>query len=368
MDLVLWYPPPSPSPYSKRIFVMASAKNQPRLGKGLSILIGAPKAHPVKVPGVSATSPAPNVPHGTSAKPVAVAPPATVAMAPVSRETSHVAVQAPPVNPAELPVVQLRPNGHQPRQRFADAALKTLADSIKREGVMQPLVARPTPSGPTPYEIVAGERRWRAAQLAGVTVVPVVIKNLTEEESAAWALIENLQREDLNPIEKAEAFERMAKDFNLTHQSVGERVGLERVTVTNLLRLLSLGPDCRKLVEDGLLSMGNARCVAGLTDPAIQKAVATRAIQEGWSVRRMEAEVKRLQQPAKPSIATAGPAARGLAGGAYLADLEKQITLQLKTKVEVKPSRKQGAGTLTITFHSLNEFDGILERLGVTVD
>ena len=364
---------------------MATAKNQPRLGKGLSILIGT-KPLPVKVPGavipakppeaqpIATTTPsvvapaAAKVPHGTSAKTPIKPPAAPTPALIVPRETPQVATQAPSGPPTELPVASLRPNGHQPRQRFADAALQTLADSIKREGVMQPLVVRPTPGGTTPYEIVAGERRWRAAQLAGVLVVPVVVKTLTDEESAAWALIENLQREDLNPIEKAEAFERMAKDFKLTHQAVGERVGLERTTVTNLLRLLSLGADCRKLVEDGLLSMGHARCVAGLTDSAMQKTVALRSIQEGWSVRRMESEVKRLQEPAKPSVTTAGPAARGLAGGAYLADLEKQITTQLKTKVEIKPSRKQGAGTLTITFHSLNEFDGILERLGVTVD
>ena len=358
-----------------------TTKNQPRLGKGLAALIGLPKPQPVKIPGATANPDVPakpvekvaaplkkDVPHGTSATPPTQPAAKTVEAPIVPRETPPPAVQAPPAVPTDLPVNALRPNGHQPRQRFADAALQTLADSIKREGVMQPLVVRPTPGGATPYEIVAGERRWRAAQLAGVLAVPVVIKTLTDEKSAEWALVENLQREDLNPIEKAEALERMAKDFSLTHQVVGERVGLERATVTNLLRLLSLGADCRKLVEDGLLSMGNARCVAGLTDPAIQKTVATRAIQEGWSVRRMESEIKRLQEPAKPSVATAGPAARGLAGGAYLADLEKQITTQLKTKVEIKPSRKQGAGTLTITFHSLNEFDGILERLGVTVD
>lgn len=355
---------------------MSSAKSQPRLGKGLSALIGLPKPQPVKLP-ASVAPPAPvaepvkvDVPRGTSA----LAAPAPVKATPVAQP---IMVTPPPPLPAkpaaelpitELPVAQLHPNVHQPRQRFADAALKTLADSIKREGVMQPLVVRPSPGQATPYEIVAGERRWRAAQLAGITVVPVVVKVLTEQQSAEWALVENLQREDLNPIEKAEAFERMAKDFNLTHQVVAERVGLDRTTVTNLLRLLSLGADARRLVEDGLLSMGHAKAVAGLSDPVLQKTVAARSLQEGWSVRRMEAEVKRLQVSDKPSAAPAGPAAKGLAGGSYLADLEKQISTQLKTRVEIKTGRKKGAGTLSIIFHSLDEFDNILERLGVVVD
>lgn len=364
---------------------MATAtKNQPRLGKGLAALIGVPKPQPVKIPSppaavapVAVPVPKADVPRGTSAKPAATKPsPAVTATHPtvvvdVPHGTIKPVVQvAPPVDApiTELPVAQLRPNGHQPRQRFADAALQTLADSIKREGVMQPLVVRPTGDKAKPYEIVAGERRWRAAQLAGVVRVPVVVKKLTDEQSAEWALVENLQREDLNPIEKAEAFERMAKDFNLTHQVVGERVGVDRTTVTNLLRLLSLGADARRLVEDGLLSMGHAKAVAGLSDSAIQKTVATRAIQEGWSVRRMEAEVKRLQEPVKPNPANTGPVAKGLAGGSHLADLEKQITAQLKTRVEIKTGRKKGAGTLSIVFHSLDEFDAILERLGVVVD
>ncbi len=363
---------------------MAAAKNQPRLGKGLSALIGLNKPQPIKIPVAAPVVPAApkganvvvDVPRGTPAKTTVKAPvvpvpkPASVVVD-VAHGTTHPAVEAkPPVELpiTELPVAQLRPNGHQPRQRFANAALQTLADSIKRDGVMQPLVVRPTTDKAKPYEIVAGERRWRAAQLAGVTVVPVVVKVLTDEQSAEWALVENLQREDLNPIEKAEAFERLAKDFKLTHQAVGERVGLDRATVTNLLRLLLLGADCRKLVEDGLLSMGHAKAVAGLSDAAIQKTVATRAIQEGWSVRRMEAEVKRLQEPAKPNPAAAGPVAKGLAGGSHLADLEKQISAQLKTRVEIKTGRKKGAGTLSVVFHSLDEFDAILERLGVVVD
>lgn len=355
--------------FQTRISTMAAvAKNQPRLGKGLAALIGVPKPQPVKVPGAMPTKPA-DVPHGTSAPQTLPSSPAsTPPVVPHGTSSPQPESKATEIPFTELPVAQLRPNGHQPRQRFATAALQTLADSIKRDGVMQPLVVRPTGDKAKPYEIVAGERRWRAAQLAGASKVPVVIKKLTDEQSAEWALIENLQREDLNPIEKAEAFERLAKDFKLTHQAVAERVGLDRATVTNLLRLLSLGTECRKLVEDGLLAMGHARALAGLTDSAIQSTIAHRALKEGWSVRRIEAEVKRLQEPTKPNPATAGPVAKGLNGGSHLADLEKQIAAQLKTRVEIRPSRKKGAGIMTIAFHSLDEFDAILERLGVVVD
>ena len=249
-------------------------------------------------------------------------------------------------------------NATQPRQRFDETALQQLADSIKREGLIQPVVVRPVGAGR--YELVAGERRWRAAGLAGLDSIPAFVKQLDDRQVAEWALIENLQREDLNPIERAEAFQRLGDAFGLSHEAIAERVGLERSTVTNLLRLLKLSPPVRDMVVRGLLSMGQSRALTGIEDPAQQLLLAERVVKEEMSVRQVEAEVKALGQDsakASPRKTTARPA--------YLDDLERQIGEQLSTKVQIKTARKKGAGTLSIDFYNIDQFDELLAKLGV---
>ena len=227
---------------------------------------------------------------------------------------------------------------------------------------MQPIVVRPAAQEGR-YELIAGERRWRAAKEAGLDRVPALVREINDEKAAELALIENLQREDPNAIEKAEAFQHLADTFHLTHTQIAERVGLERSSVSNLLRLLDLSDFVRDLVRENILSMGQARAIAGLTEPAMQRALAERAVREGWSVRQVEDEVRRLQQPS-----TSRPNSTTAAASPVLSDLEKQISQQLGTRVKIKAGRKKGAGTLAIDFYSLDEFDALLARLNVKAD
>lgn len=271
----------------------------------------------------------------------------------------------PSIGLAHLPVSFIQRNRHQPRQKFDASAIQSLAESIQREGLMQPIVVRPLPEDAGRYELIAGERRWRAAQQAGLEQVPALVRDLDDEKSAEWALIENLQREDLNPIEKAEAFQRLGNQFGLSHSEIAGRVGLERSSVSNLLRLLDLSDFARGLVQENLLSMGQARAIAGLSDAAQQRSLAEQAVREGLSVRQVESEVRRLQDGAS----THHPrAASAKAGSTVLTDLEKQIGQQLSTRVKIKSGRKKGSGTLAIDFYSLDEFDALLARLDVQTD
>ncbi len=256
-------------------------------------------------------------------------------------------------------VSAIHANARQPRQHFDETALLQLADSIKREGLIQPVVVRPRGVGD--YELVAGERRWRAAGLAGLETIPAYIKALDDRQVAEWALIENLQREDLNPIERAEAFQGLGHSFGLSHEAIAERVGLERSTVTNLLRLLKLSPPVRDMVVRGMLSMGQSRAIAGIEDPVHQLALAEKAVKDGLSVRQVEAEAKAIDTKQVDPIEPQKKAVRA----AYLDDLERQIGEQLSTKVHIKTARKKGAGTLSIDFYNIDQFDQLLAKLGV---
>lgn len=325
---------------------MATKKNRPsRLGRGLSSLM----ATPVEV------TPPKQAKATDSASPVGASTTSTIE--PVSKA---VVFDTEGLN--HLPVATICANRHQPRQRFDPAKIRSLAASIRQDGLMQPIVVRPVKGEAGQYELVAGERRWRAAQEAGLTHVPALIREIDEEKAAELALIENLQREDLNAIEKAEAFQRLGDQFALTHTQIAERVGLERSSVSNLLRLLDLSEFVRDLVREKILSMGQARAIAGLVDASQQKALAERAVREGLSVRQVEQEARRLQEPvaSKPSTS--------MSASPVLSDLEKQIGQQLGTRVKIKAGKKKGAGTMSIDFYSLDEFDALLSRLDVKAD
>jgi ParB family chromosome partitioning protein len=211
---------------------------------------------------------------------------------------------------------------------------------------------------------VAGERRWRAAKLAQLPRIPAVVRDLTDQQLAEWAVIENLQREDLNPIDRAEAFASLAQQFHLSHQDIAGRLGVDRSTIANTLRLLDLHPDIRDLVRQARLSAGHGRALLGLPNPESQLVLARRAVAGGWSVRMIEAAVRRLATADAASAPTPTRATRS----AHLQELEQQIAQQLSTKVRVKPARRKGAGTLLIEFYNLDQFDTLLQRLGVTLE
>jgi len=323
-----------------------------------------------------------------------------------------------------LPVDSILPNPHQPRKQFDDGGLAALAESIRTAGVMQPILVRrrrhPTPapgnsapapanSAPAPgrigpgdsrnatapdapastgephhaYELIAGERRLRAAKLVPLETIPAIIRDLDEREAAEWALIENLQREDLNPIERAEAFRELIDRFDLTHQELAERVGVDRSSISNLLRLNDLDDASRDFVRAGRLSLGHAKALLAIPDAGARGRLASKAAAQEWSVRELERKVRALLKAnaadgswdvdgaggaagSSPSWAggRGGGAGGDGAGRAHLRDLERQLEQHLGTRVRLTPGRKKGAGKLTIEFYSFDEFDGLMQRLG----
>lgn len=250
-----------------------------------------------------------------------------------------------------LPIEFMQRGRYQPRRDMDPQALEDLASSIKAQGIMQPIVVRPIAKNQ--YEIIAGERRWRASQLAGLDSVPCVIRAVADEAAIAMALIENIQREDLNPIEEASALQRFQDEFELTHQQVAEAVGKSRTTVTNLLRLMSLSAEARKMLEHGDLEMGHARAILTL-DQAKQTEAARAIASKGLSVRQTEALVRRLQQE---KIATADTK---LDPDVKL--LQDNLSDKLGAPVMIQHSAK-GKGKLVIRYSSLDELDGILDHI-----
>lgn len=254
---------------------------------------------------------------------------------------------------SELGVDQIQRGKYQPRQYFDQQALQELADSIKAQGIIQPLVVRPEGSH---YELIAGERRWRAAQLAGLQTVPVVIRELDSKSAAAIALIENIQREDLNPLEESQALMRLIEEFDLTHQQVADSVGRSRASVSNLLRLLDLAEPVKEQVNRGLLDMGHARALLALIRHD-QIEVAAIVVNRGLSVRETEALVKKtLNNATKKSAAKAEEA------DPDVKRLETSISEKLGAAVKIRAGKK-GSGQLIINFHNSDELDGILEHL-----
>lgn len=251
---------------------------------------------------------------------------------------------------SELPVDKIQRGEYQPRKHFDEEALQELANSIAGQGVVQPIVVRKAGAG---YELIAGERRWRAAQLAGLQSIPAVVRDLDEQSAAAVALIENIQREDLNPLEEASALQRLINDFELTHMQVAEAVGRSRVAVSNLLRLLELSGSVKDLVNKSLLSMGHARALLALPE-AEQAEIARVVVHRGLSVRETEALIKRALKP-KPA-ATEKPV------DPDIERLEQSISESLCAEVKIKTGAK-GAGQLVIHFHNNDELEGILQQL-----
>ena len=253
----------------------------------------------------------------------------------------------------ELDIDRIQRGKYQPRKYFDQESLQELADSIRSQGIVQPVVVRPEGDH---FELVAGERRWRAAQLAGLQKVPAVIRELDARSAAAIALIENIQREDLNPLEEAHAFLRLIEEFDLTHQQVADSVGRSRAAVSNLLRLLDLADPVKQQVNQGLLDMGHARALLALIRHD-QIEVAQLVVNRGLSVRETELLVKKtLAQQ------TGARKAQPTAVDPDIQRLENNLSEKLGAAVKIKPGKK-GSGQLVIHFHSSAELDGILEHL-----
>lgn len=270
------------------------------------------------------------------------------------REPSAPAASSMPAEPARdalksLPVDLIQRGKYQPRTHMDQQALQELADSIRVQGVIQPIVVRPVAAGG--YEIIAGERRWRAAQLAGLQDIPAVIREVPDQAAIAMALIENIQREDLNALEEAMALQRLIDEFDMTHQAAAEAVGRSRTAVSNLLRLLDLDNEVKQLVEHGKLEMGHARALLALTGAA-QREAAQRVVTRGMSVRETEQLVRHLLQGKKaPAKKTIDPDVRRL---------QDDLCEKLGARVEIEYSAK-GKGKLIIEYGNLEQLEGILE-------
>jgi ParB family transcriptional regulator, chromosome partitioning protein len=262
---------------------------------------------------------------------------------------------------AHLPVDLLQRGRYQPRLDMRPESLQELADSIRAQGVVQPIVVRPVAaqrSGEEQrYEIIAGERRWRAAQMAGLHHIAAVIRNVPDEAAVAMSLIENIQRENLNPLEEARALDRLIREFEMTHQSAADAVGRSRAAVSNLLRLLELADEVKSLVEQRQLEMGHARALLGLAAPRQQVEVAALVARKGLSVRETEALVRRMITPrddtSEPEPQRKDP---------NVDRLERDLAGKLGAKVQLQHSTR-GRGKLVISYNSLDELDGILEHI-----
>ncbi|BEV09495.1 MULTISPECIES: ParB/RepB/Spo0J family partition protein [unclassified Methylophilus] len=249
-----------------------------------------------------------------------------------------------------LPVGQLQPGKYQPRSYMNEEALQTLADSIAAQGIMQPILVREI--APEKFEIIAGERRWRASQKAGLTEVPVLVREIADEAALAMALIENIQRENLNPLEEAMGIKRLIDEFEMTHEKAAQAVGRSRVAVSNLLRLLTLTPMVQDMLLDNQIDMGHARALVGI-EPAQQILLANKVVQDGLSVR----EVERMIQSEPASGKKAKPAVHP-----DVATLQNQLSEQLGAEVSIS-SKANGAGVLKLSFANLDQLDDWIAKL-----
>ena len=252
----------------------------------------------------------------------------------------------------QLPVEQIQRGRYQPRQDLREDTLQELAESIRAQGLVQPVIVRPLGGGH--YELIAGERRWRAAQLAGLREVPAVVREVSDQAAIAMALIENIQREDLNPLEEATALQRLIAEFDLTHQQAAEAVGRSRTAVTNLLRLLELTEEVQQRVRDRKLDMGHARALLPLP-PALQREAAQQVLLRGLSVRETESLTRRLQQAASVSLP-----AKPLDPNIRL--LQDNLSERLGARVRLQ-HETSGKGCVVIHYNTLDELDGILSRV-----
>ena len=259
----------------------------------------------------------------------------------------------------EIPIEQIGPGPFQPRKQIDESQLNELAQSIKAQGVIQPIVVRERAIADSHtgvrFEIIAGERRWRATQIAGLENIPAVIRTIADSEAVAVALIENIQRENLNPLEEANAFQRLIIEYEMSHQEVANSVGRARASITNALRLLDLPSSVQELVNKKMLTMGHARALLSIEDRGMQLEVANLIVEKGLSVREAEGLVRKIVEKKKPNQqkTTADP---------DIQRLEKDLTNRLGARVSIK-HKKTGGGTLSIKYASSDELEGILSKI-----
>lgn len=349
-----------------------------RLGRGLGSLIPAapqqpfqPVALPVAKPEIeknpSTVSAPVKVPSAISAPLAIQSPEPNPKIQSIERSTGNIPVvtpSTPTTAVVEMNISFIARNSRQPREKFDDRAIQSLAESIRQHGLLQPVVIRKLriPHGGKTHELIAGERRLRAFESLGRITIPSITRDADEAQSAVFALIENVQREDLNPLERSKALQRLITEFSWTQQQAAEKVGLDRATVANLLRLNDLDPFSAGCVREGRLSQGHAKALLAIDNIQARRAIAEKALHDEWSVRQIEREVQRVKTVSGLTPAQAPLPPRR--GSAQVGDLERRVGLHIGSKVKIKKGRKAGTGTLTIQFFTLDQFDGILQKMG----
>ncbi|GLW49298.1 chromosome partitioning protein ParB [Streptomyces sp. NBRC 14336] len=330
------------------------------LGRGLGALIPGPAdstAAPAAVGGAGAASPAPVL---TSDRGVAAAK--VTALPSVSHETVEPSADVPPppmgAHFAEIPLDSITPNPRQPREVFDEDALQELITSIKEVGLLQPVVVRQL--APGRYELIMGERRWRACREAGLEAIPAIVRATDDEKLLLDALLENLHRAQLNPLEEAAAYDQLLKDFNCTHDQLADRIGRSRPQVSNTLRLLKLSPKVQNRVAAGVLSAGHARALLSVEDPEEQERLAYRVVAEGLSVRSVEEIVTLMGSRSQKAPRAKGPRAGGRVSPA-LSDLATRLSDRFETRVKVELGQKKGK--ITVEFASPEDLERILNTL-----
>jgi len=311
-------------------------KTKSRLGRGLSSLLS------VEIP-----------PDAPPAEPAVPRPPVTSSPAPVA----EAAPTSTSKGIAEISIDAIIPNPHQPRRQMNEASIAELAASLKSTGLIQPIILRKNGDR---FELIAGERRWRAAKLAGLPTVPAIVRDATAFEQAQMALVENIQRENLNPIDRALAYKALMSQLGLTQAEIASRMGEDRSSIANHLRLLELPQPVQLLVADGRLTLGHAKVLAGISDPMEQERLATLVVNQSLSVRNLE---RQLQESKPPVPERAKPTST-----AHYQDLEKSISQQLGLRVQLRAGAKKGKGRVILHYGTLDQFDQLLSRLGIALN
>lgn len=256
----------------------------------------------------------------------------------------------------ELPLKQLRPNPYQPRKHFDEQGIQELAESIKQHGVIQPIIVRSVLKG---YELIAGERRFRASQMLGLETIPAVVRAFTDDQTMEIALIENLQRENLNAIELAQAYQNLMDQLGLTQEELSVKVGKSRSHIANFLRLLNLPDDVKDHVSRGTLSMGHARAIAGVKDPTAVKQLAKSTIDQEWSVRQLEEAIQQMNR----NKAKTGEKKKMISRDPYIEHLEESLREQFRTTVKIKQTKQKGKGKIEISYFSNEDLERLLELM-----
>ncbi len=262
-----------------------------------------------------------------------------------------------------LPIDIIQPNPYQPRTVMDDKALASLVASIKKSGILQPITVRKRDGR---HEIIAGERRWTAAKACGLTTIPVIIRDADDEQMLELALIENIQREDLNAIDRAKAYKRFCTRFNLRAEELADRLGEDRSTVANYMRILELSQPVQDLIAQGRIGMGHGRCLLGIIDSRRRDVLAMRCAESEWSVRTLEEMVRKEKESPSAGIVASTPVV--VKGSPHLRDLQQRFEHSMKTKVTIVEGRRKGSGRIVIEYYSLDDFDRIANALGIRTD